>query len=105
MRAKLPHTSDKLDRQGVGLHYDIYGEGPDTILFVPTWSLVHSRVWKAQVPYLSDRFRVITFDPRGNGKSDRPDHPDDYMLSKTVEDVVAVMKETGTDQAILVGMR
>ena len=103
MRAKLPHTSRKLDRGDVALHYDIYGEGDQTILFVPTWSLIHSRSWKAQVPYFSERFRVITYDPRGNGKSGRPDHPDSYALDKFIDDVVAVLDDTGTQSAVLVG--
>ena len=44
----------------------------------PPWSIVHSRFWKAQVPYLARHFRVITFDPRGSGRSDRPDTPAGY---------------------------
>jgi pimeloyl-ACP methyl ester carboxylesterase len=39
---------------------------------MPTWSIVDSRVWKAQIGYLSRDFDVITFDGRGCGKSDRP---------------------------------
>ena len=39
---------------------------------MPTWSIIHSRHWKAQIPYLARHFRVVTFDGRGNGKSDRP---------------------------------
>ncbi len=75
MRAKLPHTEGKIDRNGVMLHYEIYGEGDHSILFVPTWSLLHSRVYKAQIPYFSEHFRCVTWDPRGNGKSDRPSDP------------------------------
>ena len=71
MRAKLPHTTGYVDRDGVKLHYEIYGKGDRTIVFVPTWALIHSRCYKAQVPYFAEHFRVITFDPRGNGKSDR----------------------------------
>ncbi len=103
MRAALPHTTGTVDRDGVKLHYEIYGEGERTILFVPTWSLIHSRSWKAQVPYFSEYFRVITYDPRGNGKSGRPDHPDSYAVDCFIEDVVAVMDATGTANATLVG--
>ena len=46
---------------------------PTVFLRLPTSSLIpHSRHWKAQVPYLSRHFRVVTFDGRGNGRSDRP---------------------------------
>ena len=36
--------------------------GDETILLLPPWSIVHSRFWKAQVPYLARHFRVVTFD-------------------------------------------
>ena len=39
---------------------------------MPTWSIVHSRHWKMQIPYLARHCRVVTFDARGNGRSDRP---------------------------------
>ncbi len=47
-------------------------QGEQTLLLLPPWAIVHSRFWKLQVPYLARHFRVITFDPRGNGASDRP---------------------------------
>ncbi len=50
----------------------------ETLLLLPPWSIVHSRFWKLQVPYLARHFRVITFDGRGNGRSDRPDSAADY---------------------------
>lgn len=103
MRATLPHTSGTVDQNGVKLHYEIYGNGPHTILFPPTWAIVHSRCWKAQIPYFSERFRVITYDPRGNGKSDRPDSPEAYDFGLLVDDVIAVMDATGTRKATLVG--
>ena len=80
MRAKLPHTSGYVDRDGLKLHYDVYGQGEHTIFFVPTWTFVHSRIWKAQVPYFSEYFRCITMDPRGNGKSDTPDSAAQFQL-------------------------
>ena len=72
MRAKLPDRNGFVERDGVKIHYEVYGDGPETMVFVPPWSIVHSRVYKAQLPYFSERFRCIAFDGRGNGKSDRP---------------------------------
>ena len=104
MRAKLPHFEGFVDRDGVRLHYEIYGDGPDTILFIPPWSIVHARVYKAQLPWFSDRFRCVTYDPRGNGKSDRPEAVEAYAIDHYVNDALAVLDATGTDAAILVGM-
>ncbi|MDU8945736.1 alpha/beta hydrolase [Ovoidimarina sediminis] len=103
MRAKLPHTEGTVDRGGVSLHYEIYGDGPRTLLFVPTWAIVHSRSWKAQIPYFSEYFRVITYDPRGNGKSDRPADLEAYKVDAIIDDVGAVMNATGTEKATLFG--
>ena len=103
MRASYPHTELKVDRGDVALHVEIYGDGPRTILFLPTWAIIHSRCWKAQIPYFSQHFRVITFDPRGNGKSGRPADPEGYALGPIIEDVIAVLDATQTDSATLVG--
>ena len=46
-----------------------YGKGEPTVFLLPTWSIIHSRHWKLQIPYLARHFRVLTFDGRGNGKS------------------------------------
>jgi len=104
MRAKLPDSVGTVDNQGATLHYEVYGKGPLTLLFVPTWPIVHSRCWKAQLPYFSDFLRVVTFDPRGNGKSSRPAQPEDYGMDKLIGDVLAVMDATATEKAVLVGL-
>ena len=51
--------------------WERYGDGEPTLLFLPTWSIVHSRVWKAQIPYFARHFRVVTFD----GARQRPLRP------------------------------
>lgn len=104
MRAKLPHSEGFVDRAGVRIHYEVYGEGPDTILFIPPWAIVHSRIYKAQVPWLSDHFRCVTFDPRGNGMSDRPEQVEAYAAGQYVADALAVLDATGTEAAILIGL-
>jgi pimeloyl-ACP methyl ester carboxylesterase len=104
MRAKLPDKDGFIEREGVKLHYEIYGQGPEAMLFLPPWSIVHSRIYKAQLPYFSGRFRCIAYDGRGNGKSDRPDDVASYSLDNYVADTLAVMDATNTRDAILVGL-
>ncbi len=104
MRAKLPSTEGFVERDGVKLHYEIYGEGPQTMVFLPPWAIVHSRVYKAQLPYFSEEFRCIAYDGRGNGKSDRPCDASAYTLDNYVADALAVMDATEAGSAIVVGL-
>ena len=63
---------------------------------------MHSRHWKMQVPYLARHCRVLTFDPRGNGRSDRPTQGKAYAEYEFAADAIAVMDATQTDSAIIV---
>jgi pimeloyl-ACP methyl ester carboxylesterase len=101
-RALAPDASGFAEHRGVRIAYEVFGEGRDTLLLLPPWAIGHSRLWKGQVPYLARHFRVVTFDPRGNGRSDRPDSPDDYGARITAGDALAVLDATGTDDALLV---
>lgn len=104
MRARIPDREGFIQRGGVNLHYEIFGDGPQTMVFVPPWCIVHSRVYKAQLPYFSERFRCIAYDGRGNGQSDRPDETTAYSLAHHVDDACAVMDATDAGKAILVGL-
>jgi pimeloyl-ACP methyl ester carboxylesterase/predicted glycosyltransferase len=99
-----PNEEGYIERDGVRVHYEVYGEGDPTVLLLPTWTLLHSRVWKAQIPYLGRRFRVVSFDPRGNGRSDRPLDRKLYAESEFAADALAVMDATGTEQAVLASL-
>lgn len=104
MRAKLPTREGFAERDGVKIHFEVYGDGPETIVFLPPWSIVHSRAYKAQLAYFSERFRCVTYDPRGNGRSDRPDDVAAYSLDNFVADALMVMDATNTAKAIVVGL-
>lgn len=104
MRAKLPDETGFAERDGVRIHYEIYGSGPATLLFIPPWSIFHARVYKAQLPYFSERFRCIAYDGRGNGRSDRPEAVEAYSLEHYVADALAVLDATGTGPAVAVGL-
>lgn len=84
--------------------WESYGAGEQTILCLPTWTLVHSRVWKAQIAYFARHFRVLCFDPRGNGRSDRPQDEAAYAEAEFAQDAVDVMDACSVDRAICVGL-
>ena len=71
-RARYPDEEGFVERDGVRVFYEVYGDAPTTFMLMPTSPISHSRLWRGQIPYLSRHFRVVTFDPRGNGRSDRP---------------------------------
>lgn len=103
-RACYPDEEGYVERDGVRVFYEAYGEGEPAILFLPTWTLVHSRVWKMQIPYFARRHRVVVFDPRGNGKSDRPRSLDAYAETEFAQDAIDVMDEIGIDRALIVSL-
>lgn len=102
--ARLPDVSGYVERHGVRVWWESYGAGELTILLMPTWAIVHSRHWKAQIHYLSRHFRVVTFDGRGNGLSDRPTESAAYADAETVADAVGVLDAAGVDRALVVGL-
>ena len=103
MRARLPDESGYVVNSGVRIHYEVHGTGQPTILLLPTWAIVDSRHWKMQVPFLARHYRVITFDPRGNGRSDRPRDASAYADTAFASDIRAVLDATGTERAVLAG--
>ncbi|WP_434016906.1 alpha/beta fold hydrolase, partial [Ornithinimicrobium sp.] len=102
--ARQPDDTGFAQRGDVRLAYAVYGDGPTTVLLMPTWSMVHSRFWKAQIPYLARHHRVLTFDGRGNGRSSTPQGAAAYADAEFVADAVAVMDATSTASAVLVAL-
>jgi pimeloyl-ACP methyl ester carboxylesterase len=65
---------------------------------------VPAGVWKLQVAFLARRTRVVTFDPRGNGLSDRPEREEAYLGSELTQDALDVLDATGTRRAVVVAL-
>ncbi len=103
MRARYPDHEGYIERDGARTSYEVYGSGEPTVLFLPAWAIGYSRFWKSQIPYFARHCRVLTFDPRGNGKSDRPLDPAAYADTEYVQDALAVMDATQTERAVMVG--
>ena len=109
MHARTPDRTGYSVRSGVRVYWEIFGDhdadrvGP-TVLLLPTWSALPARVWKMQIPYLARHFRVVTFDPRGNGRSDPAPDSEGYADTVLAEDAVAVLDATDTASAVCVGL-
>ena len=108
MKAREPDTTGYVEREGVRVAWQTYGdlarpEDP-AILLLPTWCILPAEVWKLQVPFLARRTRVITYDPRGNGASDRPDHGSAYTREQLTQDALDVLDATGTRRAVVVAL-
>jgi len=77
-------------------------DGP-AILFVHGWSQC-DMCWDAQVRSpLAERFRIVTFDNRGHGMSDKPLDAGSYADGRLwADDLAGVMEQTGLDCPVLV---
>ncbi|MPZ54513.1 MAG: alpha/beta fold hydrolase [Acidimicrobiia bacterium] len=102
MRARLPDSTGFVDRDGVGVAYEVHGSGSTTMLLIPPSPITHSQCWKGQIHHLSRRHRVITFDGRGNGRSDRPTTPGAYQPQEIIADMIAILDREMVSSAILV---
>ncbi len=97
-------TVSGVARQGdVAIAYEAGGAGDTAICLLPGWTLADRRLWEAPAAALRRDFRVIRYDGRGNGASDRPVEPAAYEVTELVADVIAVLDATGTRRAVLVG--
>jgi pimeloyl-ACP methyl ester carboxylesterase len=85
---------------GVSLYYEVYGEGEPLVLIeglgTATW------LWWKQIPELSQHFRVIIYDQRGVGQSDKSDVP--YSIPMLADDLAGLLDALGVDKAHILGI-
>lgn len=103
MRAREPDESGlATSADGVRIAWEVAGSGEPTIVLLPSSPIVHSRQWKGQIPYLARHFRTVSYDGRGNGRSDRPTDPKAYAFERIRDDLELVLDATSTSRAVLV---
>jgi len=90
----------KATRDGVSLNYEVDGDG-QTVMLIHGHTL-DLRIWDDLVPSIvATGCRVIRYDLRGHGRSDRPEK--DYRTSDHAADAFAVLDEVGVDRAAVIG--
>ena len=81
------------------LYYEAQGSG-EALIFVHGHSL-DRRMWREQIPHFATRYRVITYDARGYGRSSK--QREGYLFTHA-DDLIALMDRLGIERAHLVGL-
>jgi len=97
-------ASGFVERSGCRVAWQEFGGGSETVLLLPTWSIVHSDFWRHQVGAFAERYRVLAFDGLGNGASDRPTDPGLYGDLLVAQDALAVLDARGVERAAVLGV-
>ena len=91
---------------GVHIAYRVFGDGPLDLVLVPPFTshLEQNHEWPGLVNWnnrLASFSRLIVFDKRGTGLSDRTPGP--VVLEDTMQDVLAILDATGAERPALYG--
>lgn len=80
----------------VRVHHRVDGDPTAPALVLGPSIGTELTMWDAQVPALTEHWRVIRFDTRGHGGSDVPDGP--YTVADLAADVLALVDDLGVDR-------
>lgn len=86
---------------GIKLHSSVSGKGSQNVILVHGWTCDET-TWKSQVPVLSEKYRVITLDLPGHGKSGLPGEGD-LSMNLFVRAIEAVRHAAKADRVVLAG--
>jgi len=85
---------------GIRLHYRFHGKGEPLVL-IAGWG-TDLRSWIFQLPAFRKYFRVVVFDNRGVGRSDKPRGP--YSMQLMAADVIGLMDALQVGAAHILGL-
>jgi 3-oxoadipate enol-lactonase len=89
------------ERDGVRLYWEEAGSGDPVLLIMGLG--MNATGWWRTIPVLAEAgLRVLAFDNRGVGRSDRPPGP--YSVAMLADDAVAVLDAAGLDRAHVYGI-
>lgn len=84
----------------IKINYKAEGQGEPLVMI--TGFSANRSSWMTQIPFFKKYFRVITFDNRGAGKSDKPQGP--YSIRMMADDTVRLMDSLGIEKAHILGV-
>lgn len=92
---------EAVSSDGTVLRVRSYGQGDRTIFFVHGWTCNES-IFRFQQEHFGDRYRVVTFDQRGHGRSEIPASLD-YHPERQAEDLRAVVDVINPGSFVVAG--
>jgi pimeloyl-ACP methyl ester carboxylesterase len=90
----------KAEVNGINIAYYVSGSGEPLVMIVAIED--SQQTWIFQKRAFSKHFKVVTFDSRGAGKSDKPDEP--YTIKTLADDTIGLMNHLGIDKAHILGV-
>src|SRR5262245_66574340 len=93
------HDTRTLEHRGCRLAYDLRGDGPPVLLIQGVG--VHGDGWVPQTDALASKFRCVTFDNRGMGRSVPAGGA--ITVEQMAEDALAVLDAEKIESAHVVG--
>ncbi len=94
----MPHASV----DGLRLYYELHGPEAAFPVVCINGLTMDTNAWALQVPALAARFRVVLYDGRGQGQSDKPEGP--YLPDQHARDLVGLLDALGLERAHLLGL-
>jgi pimeloyl-ACP methyl ester carboxylesterase len=89
------------DANGIKLSYEIHGKEDNRPIILIHGIGAKKSIWITQIPSLIEKYRVITYDVRGFGKSDRPNEP--YTMELWAEDLCGLMDYLNISKSVIGG--
>jgi len=96
-------TSRRVRGHGLELHYLDWGGPARTPAIALHGFALNCHSWDEVAPRLRSRVRLLAFDQRGHGLSDRADKVEDYTRENMVADVECAARALGLDRLVVIG--
>jgi pimeloyl-ACP methyl ester carboxylesterase len=105
----MPETRYARTSDGVHIAYQVLGDGPLDLLLVMGWTTNLEAMWEEPdiarfYERLASKTRLVLFDKRGMGLSDRVSEDRLPSLETRMDDARAVMDAVGSDRAVVMGV-
>jgi pimeloyl-ACP methyl ester carboxylesterase len=101
---RRPHTDGSFVVDGLQIHYEVFGTGPNILVFMHG-ILLDTQMNRRLASDLAEAgHRVVLLDLPGHGQSDKPRHASAHRIDSYAHYVVALLDELGIDEAVIGGV-
>lgn len=83
----------------ISMNYEVHGQGSPLVLIGGLGTDIS--VYRKMIRQLSEKHKVLAFDNRGSGRTDKPDIP--YTIEMMADDTAALMASAGIERASVLG--